>query len=42
MKVSEDTVHLLAGQQMLEDEYKDPVMLTKINEADMAGTIEAI
>ena len=38
----EDTAHLLAGQKRLEDEYKDPDVLPRINEYSMAGTIEAI
>ena len=33
----EDTVHLLAGQKKLEDKYKDPDMLCKINKSDMAA-----
>ena len=31
------TVHLLASQKNLEDEYKDPNVLPKINKSDMAG-----
>ena len=42
MGVHEDTVNLLAGQKTLEDEYKDPDVLPKINKSDMAGTIESI
>ena len=38
----EDTVHVLAGKKKLKDEYKDPDMLPKINNSDMAGTMEAI
>ena len=37
--VSENTGHLLAGQKRLEDEYKDPDVLPKVNKADRAGTI---
>ena len=36
MGVNENTVHLMAGQKKLEDEYKDPNMLPKINKSDMA------
>ena len=36
MGVQEDTVHLLAGQKRLKDDYKDPDMLPKVNKADMA------
>ena len=42
MGVHEDTIHLLAGQKKLKDEYKDPDMLPKINKSDMTGTMEAI
>ena len=38
----QDTVHLLAGQKKLKDEYKDHGMLPKINKSDMAGTMEAM
>ena len=38
----ENTVHLLAGQKKLKDEYKDCDVLLKINKSDMAGTMEAI
>ena len=37
-----DARHLLAGQKKLEEEYKDPNVLPKTNESDMAGTMEAI
>ena len=37
MRVHEDIVHLLAGQKKLEDEYKDPNVLPKINKSDMAN-----
>ena len=40
--VDENTVHLMAGQKKLEDEYKDSNVLLKINKSDMAGTMEAI
>ena len=30
-RVHEGTVHLLAGQKRLKDEYKDPNMLPKVN-----------
>ena len=42
MGVNEDTVHLPAGQKKLEDKYKDPDVLPKINKSDMAGKLEAI
>ena len=32
----------MAGQKKLKDEYKDPDVLLKINESDMAGMVEAI
>ena len=37
----EDTVHLLAGQKNLIDEYKDPNVLPKINESDIVETMES-
>ena len=40
--VHEDTVHLLAGEKKLEEKYKDPDVLPKINKSDMAWTMEAI
>ena len=40
--VHEDTVHLLAGQKRLKNEYKDPDMLFKVNKAHKAGMIESI
>ena len=40
--VNEETVHLLAGQKKLKDEYKNPDMLPKTNKSDMAGTMESI
>ena len=42
MGLNKDTVHLLAGQKKLEDEYKGPDLLPKINKSDMAGTMESI
>ena len=42
MRVNEDTLHLMTGQKKLEDKYKDPKVLPKINKSDMAGTVEAI
>ena len=42
MEVQEDIVHLLAGQKRLEDKYKDPDVLPRVNKADMAGMMEAI
>ena len=42
MGVNEDTVCLITGQKKLEDEYKDPGMLPKINKSDMAWMMEAI
>ena len=41
-RVHEDTVHLLAGQKRLKDEYKDPDVLPKINKSDMTGMMEVI
>ena len=40
--VHDDTVHLLAGSKRLEDRYKDPDMLPKVNKTDVAGTMDAI
>ena len=40
--VDEETVHFLAGQKKLKDEYKDPNLLPKINKSDTAGMIESI
>ena len=37
----EDTVHLLARQKKLKDEYNDPDVLPKISKSDMAVTIDA-
>ena len=42
MGVQEDTMHLLGGQKRLEDKYKDPDVLPKVNKADMEGTMESI
>ena len=42
MGVNEETMHLLAGQKKLKDEYKDPNMLPKINKSYVAGTMESI
>ena len=42
MGVHEDTVHLLAGQKKLKDDYKDPHVLPMINKSDMVGMMEAI
>ena len=42
MRVHEDTVHLLAEQKRLKDEYKDPDLLSKVNKADIARTIVSI
>ena len=42
MEVDEGTVCLLAGQKRLEDEYKDPNILPKINKSDMAVMMESI
>ena len=39
--VQEDTVPLLAGQKMLEDEYKDLHVLPKVNKTDVAGMMES-
>ena len=38
----EGTVHLIAGQKKLEDEYKDPDMLPKTSKSNRAGTMKAI
>ena len=42
MGVDEGTVPFLVGQKKLEDKYKDPNVLPRINKCDMAGTIEFI
>ena len=42
MGVQENTVHLLAGQKRLKDEYKNPDVLPKINKTDMAGSMESV
>ena len=42
MEVNEGTVHLLAGQKRLKDEYKDSNVLPKMNKSDMAGMMESI
>ena len=42
MIVQEDIVHMLAGQRRLEDGYKDPDILPKVNKTDMAGTMMSI
>ena len=42
MSVCEDTVHLLAGQKRFNNEYIDSDVLPKVDEADMAGTMESI
>ena len=41
-EVNEETVHFLADQKKLEDEYKDPDVLLKINKSYMAGMMESI
>ena len=38
----EETLHLPAGQKKLKDDYRDPYMLPKINESDMAEVMEAM
>ena len=38
----EHKVCLLAGQKWLEDNYKDPDMLLKVNKADIMGMMEAM
>ena len=40
--VHDDTLHLMASQKKLEDKYKDPNVLPKINKSDMARTMEAV
>ena len=42
MGMSEDKVHLLAGQKRLKDEYKDPDVLPKVDKTNMAGMMETI
>ena len=42
MGVNEDTLCLMTGQKKLEDEYKDPNVMPKINKSDIAGMMEAI
>ena len=42
MGVNEDTLCLMTGQKKLEDKYKDPNVLPKINKSDMEGMMEAI
>ena len=39
--VQEETVHKLAGKKKLEDEHRDPDILHKVNETNMAETKEA-
>ena len=39
MEVYEGTIHKLADQKRLEDDYKDPDMLPKLNKAGMAGMV---
>ena len=40
--VHDKTIHLLAQQKRLKDEYNDPDELPKVNKADMAGMMESI
>ena len=42
LDLHEDSVNLLTGQERLEDEYKDPDVLPKVNKVDMAGLMESI
>ena len=42
MGVNKDTVHLMLEQKKIEDEYKDPDVLPKINKSDMAERMETI
>ena len=42
MGVWEDTVCPHASQRRLEDDYKAPEVLPKVNKVNMAGTLEAI
>ena len=42
MGVHQNTVCLLAGQKKLEDEYKDPDMLPKINKSDMTEQLRPL
>ena len=38
----EDNIHLLTGQMMLGNNYKDPNMLPEVNKDDMGGTLKNI
>ena len=40
--VKKETVHFLEGQKKLKDEHEYPNVLPKINESDMAGTMDSI
>ena len=42
MGVCEDTVHLIGGEKRLEDDYKDPNMLPKVNKTNLAEKIKII
>ena len=42
MELHEDRVCLLAGENRLKHNYKDPDVLPKTNKSDMAETMEAI
>ena len=42
MEVNEDILCLMAGQKKLEDKYKDPNVMPKINKPDMEGTMKTI
>ena len=35
MKLHEQTLHQLAAQKKLEDEYNDPIALPKVNKTNM-------
>ena len=41
-RVNENTVHLMTGQERLNNEYKDPDVLPMIIKSDMAGMMETI
>ena len=42
MGVNKETVHFFTGQKKLDDRYKDPDVLPKINKSDMSGMMESI
>ena len=40
-RVQEGTVHLQTGQKQLEENYKYPDMMPKVDKVDMAGMLKA-